>query len=261
MTTSGDALIHLGPALVVAMLVLAGTAIAVNVAARSDHARDAAISMVRAVVQLAALAAVLALVIGQLWSSYLFMLAMAATASWTSAGRISGRRDAGRRGKGRGARPREAVRALVPVALPTIAVVTAMMLAGALPATGLALIPTAGIMFGGAMNTTSLAGHHAHDALRTRHGEVEAALSLGFLRPEARAMVCRPAAATALIPALDQTKSVGLVTIPGAFVGMVLGGASTTSAAVMQLFVLVALLAVSSIAMALTGELVARDLL
>lgn len=71
--------------------------------------------------------------------------------------------------------------------------------------------------------------------------------------------ICGPAASSALIPGLDQTKSVGLVTIPGAFVGMVLGGASVWAAAAMQLFVLVALLTVSSIAMLVTVELVARE--
>ena len=63
------------------------------------------------------------------------------------------------------------------------------------------------------------------------------------------------------IPGIDQTRSVGLVTIPGAFVGMVLGGASVTTAAIMQLFVLISLLAVSAVAVVVTTELVARGIL
>ena len=76
-------------------------------------------------------------------------------------------------------------------------------------------------------------------------------MSLGFLIREARLEICRHAASTALIPALDQTRSVGLVTIPGSFTSAcVLGGASPAhAAAAMQLFVLVALLAVSAIAL------------
>ena len=49
---------------------------------------------------------------------------------------------------------------------------------------------------------------------------------------------------TGLIPAIDQTRSVGLVTLPGTFVGLVLGGASPGEAARVQLVVLLALLAV-----------------
>ncbi|BDH55153.1 hypothetical protein MTP03_00920 [Tsukamurella sp. PLM1] len=45
--------------------------------------------------------------------------------------------------------------------------------------------------------------------------------------------------------------------IPGAFVGMVLGGASPLSAAVMQLYVLVAIMAVAPIAVVAMTRLVA----
>jgi putative ABC transport system permease protein len=115
-----------------------------------------------------------------------------------------------------------------------------------------------GILIGGAMTATSLAGRRALDDLRTRRGEVEAALSLGLGDRDAALEICRPAASQALVPALDQTRTVGLVTLPGAFVGMLLGGASPVAAGAVQLFVLVALLAVETVAVALTTELVAR---
>ena len=41
-----------------------------------------------------------------------------------------------------------------------------------------------------------------------------------------------------LIPTLDQSKSTGLVTLPGAFVGALFGGASPADAAKFQLVVL-----------------------
>ena len=69
--------------------------------------------------------------------------------------------------------------------------------------------------------------------------------------------MCRERAADALIPVLDQTRSVGLVTLPGAFVGMLLGGASPVQAGAVQLLVLVGLLAVQTVAVLITIELVA----
>ena len=45
----------------------------------------------------------------------------------------------------------------------------------------------------------------------------------------------------ALIPNLDQTKSTGLVTLPGAFVGALFGGAPALEAAQFQLVVLAGL--------------------
>lgn len=251
MSTLGDAVVRIGPALAVVVAVLALAAIAIHYLGRTGHWRDAATATIRACIQLAALAAVLAVVVQRFWASVLFVAVMAGVAAWTSAGRIS---------KGRNSL-RRSVRCLAPVAGATVGLVGVVMAVGVLPASGLAVIPTAGILFGGAMNTTSLAGRRAHDELTTRHGEVEAALSLGFLPRDARLEISRPAAAGALIPGIDQTRSVGLVTIPGAFVGMILGGASTTAAAVMQLFVLISLLFVSAVAAVLTTEMVARDLL
>jgi putative ABC transport system permease protein len=64
-------------------------------------------------------------------------------------------------------------------------------------------------------------------------------------------------AATALVPALDQTRTVGLVTLPGAFVGVLLGGGSAVQAGAAQLLVLVGLLAAEALAVWVTVELVA----
>ena len=58
---------------------------------------------------------------------------------------------------------------------------------------------------------------------------------------------------------MDQTRTVGLVTLPGAFVGMLLGGATPVQAGAVQLLVLVLLLAVETVAVAVTVELVCRD--
>lgn len=120
------------------------------------------------------------------------------------------------------------------------------------------LVPVTGILIGGALTATVLGGRRALDELETRHGEFEAGLALGLLDRDARMEVARPAASDALLPGLDQTRTVGLVTLPGAFVGMLLGGASPVQAGAVQLFVLVALLAVQATACAVVLELVAR---
>ncbi|GAA3065682.1 hypothetical protein GCM10020000_56940 [Streptomyces olivoverticillatus] len=151
--------------------------------------------------------------------------------------------------------------AAVPIGAGVLPVVLALLLTGLVPLKGVALIPVTGILIGGGLTATVLAGRRALDELHTRHGEVEAGLALGLLERDARLEIARPAASDALLPGLDQTRTVGLVTLPGAFVGMLLGGASPLLAGVVQLFVLVALLAVQAVAVAVVLELVARGLL
>ncbi len=60
------------------------------------------------------------------------------------------------------------------------------------------------------------------------------------------------------MPVLDQTRTVGLVTLPGAFVGVLLGGGGPIQAGVTQLVVLVSLLGIEAVAVLLTVEVVAR---
>ncbi|MFE2867838.1 MULTISPECIES: ABC transporter permease [unclassified Embleya] len=146
----------------------------------------------------------------------------------------------------------------VPIAAGVLPLVGLLLATGLVPPRGITLIPITGILIGGALTATVLAGRQSLAVLRLRHGEVEAALALGMLERDARIEIARPAASEALVPGLDQTRTVGLVTLPGAFVGMLLGGADPITAGAVQLFVLVALMAVQAVATAITLELIAR---
>lgn len=129
---------------------------------------------------------------------------------------------------------------------------------GVLPFDPLAVVAVVGQLIGGAMSATSLSGRRVKQELQQRHGEVEAALSLGMLPVQARNLVARPVAAEALFPGLDQTRTVGTVTLPGAFVGLVLGGASPWDAGLVQLIVLINLIAVQAVAITVMTTLLER---
>ena len=66
------------------------------------------------------------------------------------------------------------------------------------------------------------------------------------------------ATADALLPNVDQARTAGLVTLPGAFVGVLLSTGSAAQAGAVQVLVLVALLLSQSCGVAVTSELVAR---
>ena len=101
--------------------------------------------------------------------------------------------------------------------------IAVLVLTGAVPVTGIALVPVCGIVIGGAMTATSLCGRRALDELALRHGEYEAALSLGLRERDAAMLLTLPAAGQPMVPAMDQTAlTVGLVTLPGAFVGVLI---------------------------------------
>ncbi|MCH0539015.1 ABC transporter permease [Streptomyces sp. MUM 203J] len=226
------------------LAVLLAVAVTVSAVARLRPPREVAVAGVRAAAQLAAVSLVIGWVVEAVPLLLLFLLVMYAVAVRTAGRRVT--------------RNGTWWWAAVPIAAGVGPVVAALLLTGLVPVRGIALVPVTGILIGGALTATVLGGRRALDDLATRHGEVEAGLALGLLVRDARMEVARPAAADALLPGLDQTRTVGLVTLPGAFVGMLLGGASPLLAGAAQLFVLVGLMAVQAVAVAVVLELVAR---
>jgi putative ABC transport system permease protein len=138
---------------------------------------------------------------------------------------------------------------------------TLILLSTAVPVVPIAILPVAGILVGNAMTATTLAGRRATEELTDQRGAYEAALSIGLTRREGVSLVARPAAALALVPGMDQTRTVGLVTLPGAFIGVLLGGGSPLEAGAAQVLVLVALMLVQTLAVAVTVELISAGLL
>jgi uncharacterized protein (TIGR00245 family) len=247
-----SSVVELGPRLAVVLVVLTALAAAGGRLSGLGQERPVVVAALRATAQLAAVSAVLLVVVGSLWLSAAFVLLMVTVAALTAAGRVSGLPP---RSPGAPRRVATAGLAVAGGAAPVVALVLA---SGTVPLRGEAVVPVAGILIGGAMTATSLAGRRLREELVTRRGEVEAALALGLLPRDAVLEVARPAAATALVPPLDQTRTVGLVTLPGAFVGVLLGGGSPLAAGAAQLLVLVGLLAAEVASVWIVTELVAR---
>lgn len=242
-----QAAVSIGPVLAVVLVALVLLAVAAAALGQLGVSRAVVSASLRSVVQLAAVSLVIAAVLRSWWATAAFITLMVLVAAATSARRIGSW---------------DLVRfTILPIAAGALPAGLLIVVTGTVPRSEVAVLPIAGILIGGAMTATSLAGRRALDELRNRYGEYEAALALGFLPRDAALEVCRPTAGQALVPALDQTRTVGLVTLPGAFVGVLLGGGSAAQAGATQLLVLVALLAVEAIAVAVTVELVARGLL
>lgn len=238
------ALAHPGLALAVLCAVMAAAAALVYRVAGFERARSVPAAAARGAAQLAVVSLVLAAALQHLWSAVVVLAVMFAAASVTAARRAR----AGRSG----------MWLTTALAAGMAAVLPPMLVSGVVPLQGVALIPIGGIVLGNAMTSTSLAAKRALDAIGHRRGEVEAALSLGLSERDSRMLVVHDSAADALLPGLDQTRTVGLVTLPGAFVGVLLASGSAVQAGAVQILVLVGVLLAQTCAVAVTMELVAR---
>jgi len=207
--------------------------------------RELAVAAGRAALQLAVAGLVIAAVFQSAGLAAGFVAVMLVAASVTAGGRLGGVPAARRRAAGA-------------IGLATAAALAPLLLTGAFATTPRELIPVAGILIGGAMAATTLAGRRLGEDLRDALPEIEARLLLGATASEALRPAVRRAVTTAMVPVIDQTRNVGLVALPGTFVGLILGGASAGEAARIQLVVLLSLLGVQMLAALLTTAFVVR---
>ncbi len=205
--------------------------------------RSVLVAAVRALVQLALIALVIQAVVDDLRLSAALVVVTFGVAVFTTGRRV------------------EADHAWAWVALavgagmmPVLAIVLA---SGAVPAEGIALIPVAGIIVGNAMTAHTLSARRAFAALREEGSQYQASLSLGLLPAQAIEEIIHRRSPEALLPGLDQVRTTGLVTLPGAFIGVMLGGGSSVQAATVQVLVLFGIMAAQAITVVVAERLVA----
>ena len=226
-------------------LILVAIAVAVSLGLKLNLESELAIAVVRAIAQLIAVAAVIKLVFENPPYSALFIAVMLAAAAWTSARRLKG------------------VPGAAWIAFASIAVASGIAMAILF---GLRvfeiepryLVPVAGILIGNSMNAVSVAGKLLREEITSKTLEIETRLALGVRAREALGPHVRRSISTSLVPLIDSTKNVGIITLPGSFVGMVLAGASPQDAAQVQAIILFMLLGAVAVAAMLTAALVAR---
>ncbi|WP_460627216.1 ABC transporter permease [Intrasporangium mesophilum] len=204
--------------------------------------RQVVVAGLRAILQLSLVALVITAVVGSIWLSLLAVCVMFAMAVMTTARRVGAA----------GAWPWAAASMACGV-VPVVAIVIAT---GAVPFVGVALIPIAGIIIGNTMTVHTLVGRRTFSALREEHGQYEAALSVGMTSAQSIDEIIARRVPEGIIPSLDQVRTSGLVTLPGAFIGVMLGGGSAVQAATAQVLVLFAIMATQAITAGVQASLI-----
>jgi putative ABC transport system permease protein len=226
-------------------LVLVAIAIAVSFGLRLGLESDLAIAVVRAIAQLAAVTAFIKLVFENPPYAVLFIAVMLAAATWTSGRRLKGV-------------PRAMPIAFVSIASASLVTTAILFGFGVFELEPRYLLPVAGILIGNSMNAVSVAGKLLREEIVSKTLEIETRLALGVRARDALGPNVKKSISTSLVPLIDSTKNVGIIALPGGFVGMLLGGATPQEAAQVQAIILFMLLGAVAIAAMLTSALVAR---
>jgi putative ABC transport system permease protein len=230
--------------LALVLLALLIVAVAASRLGRLGVERQQVTAAVRAVAQLAIVSLVIAAALESLGWSLAFVALMFVVASVTALGRV-------------GAPRAQLLWVMAAVAAGAVPVLALILGSGTVPFNGPGIIPIAGIVIGNTMTAASLTGRRAYDEIVGKFGSYEAGLALGLTSPAAAYEVIQPTAKEALTPGLDQTRTVGLVTLPGAFIGVLLGGGTPLEAGSAQILVLIGLMAGQAMTAAVLLRLVA----
>jgi putative ABC transport system permease protein len=194
---------------------------------------DAAIALLRGIVQIVAVGSILALLLkAPRWTSVFLLAGMVIAAGSISAKRAKN------------------IPGAVKVSTYSIAagagLVTAIMTwAGVIDTAITSLIPVGSMIIANAMNTNGLALNRFRSEVLAHTGEIETALALGATPRATIERYAETSIHSSLIPAIDNLRSLGIVWIPGLMTGMLLSGAKPLYAAIYQ-FVVIAMILASS---------------
>ncbi|MBM7824631.1 putative ABC transport system permease protein [Arcanobacterium pluranimalium] len=202
-------------------------------------------AVVRAIVQLAAIAAVLHGIFQKPATAAIFLAVMVAIAVFTASKRLQGL-------------PFGTRAASVSIVIAAVVCVAIIFSCQMMEPTVSNLIAVGGIIIGNSMSAATLAGRNFLRTSRAQRGEIEGWFALGARPKQAFAEVSRTSIHEMLIPNLDQTKNTGLVTLPGAFVGALVGGASPIQAARFQVVVLVGIMLAQTIVGVVSTRILSR---
>lgn len=230
--------------LAVVLLVLVAVAVTASRLGHLGVERTQVTAAARAVAQLAVVSLVIAAALRSVGWSLAFVALMFIVASVTAAGRV-------------GAPRSQLPWVMAAVASGAVPVLVLVLGSGTVPFNGPGIIPIAGIVIGNTMTAATLTGRRAYDEIQGRFGSYEAGLALGLTSSAAAYEVIQPTAKEALTPGLDQTRTVGLVTLPGAFIGVLLGGGTAVEAGAAQVLVLIGVMAGQALTAAVLLRLVA----
>jgi putative ABC transport system permease protein len=234
---------------VLASVLLVGIAIGVSVRARLGLTKELVVAAARAFVQLVAVGAVLTVLFTRagLIGALAWVAGMVVVAGFVAAGRAR-------------TLPRGRFIAWISVGTGTAVTVGVLLTVGVIEPVPSVVVPVGGMVVSGAMTATILTMRRLAETAQEQRPDIEARLALGLTAEEAMAPHLRRSVTVALLPAIDSTKVVGLIALPGAMTGLILAGVEPIVAVRYQIVVMYMLLAAASVSAIVASTLSRRAL-
>jgi putative ABC transport system permease protein len=214
-----------------------------------DIERDLGIAAIRGFCQLMLLSIIITAIfdLNDLFLVLLVLVIMATAGGYTSA----------RRAKGI---PKMFSITLTSILIGSSTALAILILIGLIPLQPEFLIPLGGMAIGNSMIGCSLTINRLKSEFKNNRNKVETALALGATSEQAGEPYFRASVKAALIPTIDNLKTLGIIFIPGAMTGMLIAGADVIWAAEYQIAVFLMIMSSKSIAIIILSILIKNRL-
>ncbi len=234
---------------VAASVLLVGIAVLASSWARLGLTRDLVWAALRAFVQLLAVGALLTILFDRagLLGALAWVTGMVVIAGFVAAGRSP-------------ELPRRRPTAWIAVGAGVATTLGVLLVLGVIEPTPSVVVPVGGMVVSGSMTATNLTMRRLADIAHQQRPDIEARLALGMTASEAMTPHLRQGVKTALLPAIDSTKVVGLIALPGAMTGLILAGVEPIVAIRYQIVVMYMLLAAAAVSAIVAAHLTRRAL-
>ncbi|TCL70149.1 ABC transporter permease [Rhizobium sp. BK251] len=230
---TGQVLLGFAQAAAAIVLCLAVAALCLHFQVRVG--REAAVSLLRGLVQMSFVGVVLGLLLkGNLLIGMLILLGMVAAAAATASRRFA-------------ELPYAFQISLYSIGAGAGTVIVFMLFTKSLDTNIAVLVPVGSMIIANCMNACAQAMERFKADVLAHVGQIEAALCLGAEPAVSVAPYVQTSVYASLLPRLDMLKSLGLVWIPGVMAGMMVSGASPLYAGLYQFVVVAMILAASGI--------------
>lgn len=214
----------------------------------ADLERDLLIAAVRSFIQLIVIGYLLELIFAQNNPVFtiLILLVMITIAGRTSGGRVK-------------LLPGARRIAVTSIGVGTALTLGVLLLFGVFQFAPHDVIPIGGMIIGNSMTVATLVMTRLCDDMRDQRLVIESQLALGATSRQSSLTQFRRALRGAMTPIIDSTKTVGLITLPGAMTGMILAGASPSKAVQLQIIVMYMLVGAATFAGLIAAYLTYRQ--
>ncbi|WP_010234021.1 ABC transporter permease [Clostridium arbusti] len=197
--------------------------------------KEIIIGVIRGIIQLIALGYVLNYIFGfknPLFTTFLLVF-MTFNAAYNAA----------KRGKVKNA----LVISFISIAVGTISTLSILVFSGTIKYEAYQIIPVSGMIISNAMVALGLCFKQMSSDFKNKREEVETKLSLGADILPSSIEIIRNAIKTGMLPTIDSTKTLGIVSMPGMMTGLILAGTSPVNAIKYQIIVMFMLLSTTAI--------------